>query len=133
MKKAIILSLMMLLTLAVQAKPVPAKGMYMCGISTSFTDSIMYVTDVQQLDVWVDSKTGFLEERSNYSWQLRNHFSEKDNSRRTCVVVYATNKEKLRKKLDRIFAKARKKNRYTIVQMNAGEFTFTPIEAAVQE
>lgn len=133
MKKAIILSFLMLLAIAVQAKPVAAKGMYMCGISTSFTDSIMYITDVQQLDVWVDSKTGFLEDRSNYSWQMRNHFSEKVQERRTCIVIYAKDETKLRKKLDRIIAKAHKKNRYTVVQMKAGEFTFTPIEPTIVE
>ena len=48
--------------------------LYIYGVVTSFNDSTIYFTDIMELDsAWVDSKTGFLYSRDNYSYQLRNY------------------------------------------------------------
>ena len=49
------------------AKVVKSK-MYLFGFSASFQDSIIYMTDVQEVDgIWYDTKTKFVIERGQYS------------------------------------------------------------------
>ncbi len=70
---------------------------YMFGFAASFTDSVVYMTDIQPIDsAYLDAKTGFLQERSLYSAQLQ-YFVEKNyqTSNTTCVVFYHTSRKKL--------------------------------------
>ena len=46
-------------------------GIYMVGVAASFTDSLVYFTDIQYIDsVKLDKKTNLLPERNQYSDQL---------------------------------------------------------------
>lgn len=70
---------------------------YVFGFAASFTDSLVYLTDIQQLDsAYVDAKTGFLQERSLYGTQLQ-YFVEKtyQQPNTTCVVFYNVSRKKL--------------------------------------
>lgn len=67
----ILIALLALCTTDAVAKPKQAK-VYVFGVSINFTDSVTYITDVQTLDpAYIDTKTGFLYDRSIYSQQLQ--------------------------------------------------------------
>ena len=82
-------ALTMLLALsysATQAKNVVEKKAYMFGFSASFNDSIVYFTNIQEVDsVWFTQKKSMLAGRSHYSNQLREYCNDKLNQpKRTC-------------------------------------------------
>lgn len=81
---------------------------YMFGLSASFNDSVVYITNIQIIDsAWVDVKTHFLVNRNEYSNQFKNYFTTKGQSNRTCVVVYAEKEKDILKKYSKM------KSRYT--------------------
>lgn len=72
---------------------------YMFGFAASFTDSVVYITDIQSVDsAYLDARTGFLAERSLYSTQLQ-YFIEKTFGKvnATCAVFYNVSRKKLEK------------------------------------
>ena len=67
----ILVALLVVCTTDVTAKPKQTK-LYIFGVSMNFTDSLTYMTDIQTLEhAYVDSKTGFMYDRSIYSQQLQ--------------------------------------------------------------
>ena len=76
--KYILFSLLMAVVtpFEMQAKHVKMPKMYMFGFSASFQDSIIYMTDVQEIEgVWYDTKTKFLLGREHYSYQLKEYLA----------------------------------------------------------
>lgn len=83
------------------AKPYAVPKMYMFGFSASFTDTIVYFTNVMEVDsAWIESKNKFLLGRSFYSHQLRDYLGAAHQMpMRTCVVMYDQKRSSLEKKL----------------------------------
>lgn len=131
--KYILFSLLLAIAMPmeIQAKRVKKPLMYMFGFSASFQDSIIYMTDVQEVqNVWYDTKTKFLLGREHYSSQLKNYLENSmQQSNRVCVVMFA----ETRKEAEKLFIKLRKeytikaKGRYDVRYLTTGEFKFTPI------
>ena len=73
---------------------------YMFGFAASFNDSLVFFTDIQQVDsVWLTKKKGFLAGKSNYAYQLRNYCEEKmELPKRTCVIVSSVKRKDVEKK-----------------------------------
>ena len=68
--------LMCAFTASAKNKVVPK--IYVFGLSASFNDSIVYFTEIQEIDsAWINDKNSFLLHRNNYSYQLRDYFIEK--------------------------------------------------------
>ena len=65
---------------------------YMFGFSASFTDSVAYITDIQQLDsAYIDTKTDFLMDRVVYSEQLQTYVEALElMGNCTCSVCFHT-------------------------------------------
>ena len=128
-KIAIVLLIALVTAGAINAKP-KKRVVYMFGLSASFTDSVAYITDVQRMDpVYIESKTGFLYDRSIYSQQLQVFMEEKmGRPHTTCTVFFSKKKNKLEKKYLKIIKFHKKRNRLNIRQMEAGIFKFTPEE-----
>ena len=67
-------------------------GMYIVGVSASFTDSVIYFTDVQFVKDLSLGSDKLLEMRSYYSDQLDEYLeSDKGLNNRTSFVYYNTN------------------------------------------
>jgi hypothetical protein len=122
----------MLVTLAAtksNAKPLIAPKAYMFGFVANFSDSIVYITDIQTVDsVLYDSKTKFVMGRSSYSNQLRQYFTNSlDKPHSTCIVVFALTRKDIEKK----YVKLRKQytgkyaGRYDVRTLNENEFHFS--------
>lgn len=117
------------------AMNVTAKGveemvpkMYVFGVSTSFNDSTVFFTEIMELDsAWVDSKTGFIDNREEYSYQLRDHLASKGYPKRTCVFVSGTNLKKVTKKYDKMKSRFAKKGGCDLLLIDKSEFSFKAI------
>ena len=103
-------------------------GVYMAGVSASFTDSLIYFTDIQYLDsAMVDGK-GFLVGRSQYSVQLKDYLETKEGGKnRTCFMFFNVKKNKLEKEISKLREKYKKGNNMVIKGVNP-EFKFEKAE-----
>lgn len=127
----------------VQAKPVKAQ-LYLFGFSASFKDSVVYVTEIQELkDAWIDNKTEFLLGRDNYSYQLKEYLTEHiQQPDRVCMVFYATSKAKAEKqlaKLKRKYTPSEKKKKkkswkpYDIRMLSSSDFQFSTVDMSPEQ
>ena len=106
-----------------------SKPVYAFGISASFTDTVVYFTDIQILDSAKVSKEGFLSHRELYSYQLKNYLEDnrlQQNS--TCMIYFSENKKKLEKEATKILSKYKKINRMTVSRIDSDKFHFTKPE-----
>lgn len=112
-----------------QAKP-KKRVVYMFGVSASFTDSIAYITDVQRMEpVYIESKTGFLYDRSIYSQQLQVFMEEKmGRPNTTCTIFFSKKKGKMENKYLKVVKTYKKRNNMNMRQMESGIFRFKPEE-----
>lgn len=103
------------------------KGMYIVGVSASFSDSLIYFTDVQFVKNLGLGKDDLLEMRSHYSDQLDEYLeSEKGLKNRTCFVYYNKNKEKLEKTVKKMKDKYRKGGK-SVLRDLGDEFKFVRV------
>ncbi|MBR5465833.1 MAG: hypothetical protein IKU79_00220 [Bacteroidaceae bacterium] len=130
--KILCISLIAILSLHVinaEAKP-KAQKVYIFGVSTNFTDSITYITDIQVINpAYIETKTGFLYDRSIYSQQLQiwiEHFKKQPNT--TCTIFFSKKRNSLEKKYIKVRDKNLKDKSTYLKVLDAGEFKFTPIE-----
>ncbi len=141
MKKIIKYTLLaLLMTVAmpqqIQAKRIKTNKMYMFGFSASFQDSVIYMTDVQEVEgAWYDTKTKFLLGRQHYSYQLKDFLTNTyQQPNRVCMVMYALSRKEAEKK----FIKLRKeytvkaKGKYDVRYLTNTEFTFRAIDMSEQ-
>ena len=93
----------LLISITSQAKNEMRKA-YVFGFASSFNDSTVYFTDIQELDsAWFTSKNKFLIGRENYSYQLRDYLASIGEQHRTCVVEYDTDPKKLEKVWNKLY------------------------------
>lgn len=99
---------------------------YMFGFSASFNDSLVYITDIQEVDsVLIEPKTNFLVNRTAYGNQLQfflNDHKERPNT--TCVVFFNRKAEDLRKKYNKIVKRYRNNNATILKTLSQDEFRF---------
>ena len=106
-----------------------SKPVYAFGISASFTDTVVYFTEIQILDSVSLSKEGFLAHRELYSYQLKNYLEDnllQQNS--TCMIYFSENRKKLEKEATKILNKYKKNNRMTVSRIDSDKFHFTKPE-----
>lgn len=113
------------------AKNIMVPKAYMFGFIASFNDSIVFFTDIQEVDsVWVLEKKKILAGRASYAAQLREFFSTGFNlNNRICVVISSTKRKDVEKK----YAKMKKQytvknaNKYDVHYVDASDFKFKPV------
>ena len=122
----ILLTITSVLTIVAKNKQYPK--VYMYGIAASFNDSTIYFADIQAVDtVWLDSKTKFLINRNDYSYQLKNYFENIGLPHRTCVVTYALKRKDIEKKFQKTRNKYVKKGKTELKYINKQEFQFKSV------
>ncbi len=132
----------LLFTMVLAAGELSAKGkavpsIYIFGFSASFTDSTIYMTNVQKVDsAWIDNKSKFLLGRENYSYQLRNYLSDKLHLKnRTCLVMYARSRKEAEKKylkLKKLYVEE-SPGMYDVRYIDEGDFKFQTIDMSYEE
>lgn len=102
-----------------------SKSVYAFGISASFTDTVVYYTNIQLLDSAQVSKEGFLAHRDLYSYQLKNYIEDnKMQENSTCMIYFSENKSKLEKEASKILAKYRKNKNMLVTGIEPDKFQF---------
>lgn len=125
----ILMAAFVMAAISVSAKP-KQKKVWMFAYAASFTDSTAYVSDLQEIETaYIETKTGFLYDRSLYSLQFKNYLEENLNIKNpTCAVFFHTNRAKVEKKFLRIRKEYKDFEGMSLKQLNAGTFSFEPIE-----
>ena len=101
------------------------KPVYAFGVSASFTDSVVYYTEIQVIDSVFLDKNGFLPKRDLYSYQLKNYLElEKGVPNRTCMIYFSESKKQLGKEAAKLMSKYKKNNATTLQKIDTGTFSF---------
>lgn len=101
------------------------KGMYIVGVSASFTDSLIYFTDIQFVDSVELGKDKLLPMRGQYSDQLDNYLEQKLGlENRTCFIYFDEKKSKVEKAIKKMKGKYQKEGKVVIKETGA-DFKFT--------
>ena len=121
---SIVAIFMMLLCCAVFAAKKP-KTIYMLGVSYSFSDSIVYFTEIQKIDSIVfDAEHKFLPNRQHYSYELTDFMAFKENRPgRPSAVFYSKKLSAMQKKEAKLKKKLLKKNKAVMYLGNKFSFT----------
>lgn len=101
--------------------------LYAFGMASSFNDSTVYITDIQEVSgAYVTEKGKKLVNREEYSYQLRDYLKSKGVAYPTCMTSYALEKKDINKKMERIRKKYVEKNngRYIVVNISQDEFHY---------
>lgn len=132
--KYILLALLLagVLPQEIEAKRIKVPKMFMFGFSASFQDSIIYMTDVQEVEgAWYETKSKFLLGRQHYSYQLKDFLANtRQQPNRVCVVMFALTRKEAEKK----FIKLRKeytvkaKGKYDVRYLTTTDFKFQPVD-----
>lgn len=128
-----IIATMALILLGGVCNEVAAKAkctkIYAYGFSASFNDSIVYFTDIQEIDsAWINEKNKFLISRENYSFQLKNYFNGLGQEHRTCVISYALERKDIEKKYQKMKNKYVKAGNFSIKYIDSNDFSFKAIK-----
>ena len=129
----ILLLVVALTALGASAKPIKTNRVYMFGFSASFKDSVIYVTDIQNVPgTWVESKNKFLLLRDEYSRQMKDYLEEKlQQEKRVCVIFYYLKKKKAEKEFLKLMKKYKKG--YEVRYVNEKDFKFEAIDVSEQQ
>ena len=115
------------------AKKIATPKMYIYGFAASFNDSIIYFTNVQELNnVWVEKKHKELDVRQLYSQQLRDYLKAQGLANRTCIVVAHPKRAKLEKqflKMKKLYTQSKDgKVHYDVRFLGDHDFQFQTID-----
>lgn len=125
MKIRTIIALAMLLMPSLMFALQKQERLYVYGIATSFNDSTVYITEIQQLDsAWVDAKTDFLYSRNNYSYQLREYLKANGCATPTCATIFAKTRKQIEKKYMATKKRYTTKGRYNVRPITTHEFAY---------
>lgn len=129
----ILLLVVALTALGASAKPIKMNQVYMFGFSASFKDSVIYVTDIQNVPgAWIESKNKFLLLRDEYSRQMKDYLEEKlQQEKRVCVIFYYLKKKKAEKEFLKLMKKYKKG--YEVRYVNEKDFKFEAIDVSEQQ
>lgn len=96
------------------------------GFSASFTDSIIYMTDIQRIpDAKITKKTKFLSDASDFSSQLKYYLETEQNMKnRTCVVFHDAKKANIEKKYVEIRKRYADQTHLILKYLNSNDFQF---------
>ena len=101
------------------------KGMYMVGVSASFTDSLIYFTDIQFVDSVELGKDKLLPMRGQYSDQLDSYLEQvKGMENRTCFIYFDEKKDKVEKTIKKMKEKYQKDGNSILRDLGA-DFKFS--------
>lgn len=120
----IVASLFIVLAVCTASTMEKKKGMYMVGVSASFTDSLIYFTDIQFLDSVELNKDELLPMRGQYSDQLDSYLEQvKGMENRTCFIYFDEKKDKVEKTIKKMKEKYQKDGKSILRDLGA-DFKF---------
>jgi hypothetical protein len=123
---ALLFSFLFLSAFSLRLRKEKDELVYAFGIAASFTDTIVYHTEIQLLDSVKLNKHKFLPNRDTYSYQLKNHLEyERNIPNQVCMIYFSDNKKKLEREATKLLNKYKKNKGITIQRIDVAEFRFT--------
>ena len=123
--KTVLPAIVMLCVLSSFSLLKKTQPVYAFGISASFTDSIVYYTEIQVLDSASLTPEGFLPKREAYSYQLKNYLENKGEANRTCMIYFSDSQKKIAKEFEKISDKYKKDKSVSFQKIEKKDFQFT--------
>ena len=108
---------------AFSLKKSKSNGLYIVGVSASFSDSLIFFTDIQLVDSVELDKDKLLPERQQYSTQLKRFLEGQGMKNRTCFIYFNTNRKKLEKTIRKMKEEYQEGGRSILRQVDA-DFKF---------
>mgnify|MGYP000499152584 CR=1 FL=1 len=106
----------------------PKYGVYITGVSASFSDSLVYFTNIQYVDSAAVDDKDLLVGRAEYSMQLKDYLeSNKQLKNRTCFVYFNRKKKNLQKEINKLKEKYQKNKSIVVLEVDP-EFIFKKAE-----
>jgi hypothetical protein len=120
-------ALMLAVAMNGTAAPKVAK-VYIFGFATSFNDSTVYLTNIQEVDsAWLTKKSNFLIGRDNYSSQLQEYLRNKSITLPTCATFFNVKRKDLEKKYISLRKKYGTGGKFIVKDVYSDQFKFTAI------
>lgn len=138
MRRILFILLSLCLSIGIQAKKESKTELvtvYLYGMSSSFRDSVVYMTDIQKVDGAYLLPKGLLGGLSEYVSQMNTHFAKQgfvDEKKRINTVFFKTT----RKKAEKAYLKLRKRYQNSAVILKPlpeSEFIFKTIAPSYDE
>ena len=127
-KLSLIAFAMTLLPLSMQADKRGDQTIYAFGFSTNLNDTTQFITPIQQLPgATLTKKEGFLEHRSDYGQQFKEHLESLYPGHEVSVVFFSKKKASLQKQLAKLQKELARQKRTKIMEVPATEFQFKPV------
>lgn len=102
---------------------------YIFGVGAAFGDTVVCFTDIQKLEGKELVKKGFLQARSQYSYQLKNYLEYNENlPHRTCAIYFSEKKGKIEKAYSKLKAKYEGDKTLFVRTIPSLEFKFEEVE-----
>ena len=113
----------------IQAREKQVPRLYAFGFASSFNDSTVYITPIQELDgAWISSGWGFLFGRDSYAYQLRDYLTGQGVEHSTCIISYARKREQVEKKYAKLRKRYAEKLKYIVKELPAEAFRFNVVQ-----
>jgi len=122
--KTVLPAIVMLCVLSSFSLLKKTQPVYAFGISASFTDSIVYYTEIQVLDSVSLTSEGFLPKREVYSYQLKNYLESKGEANRTCMIYFSDSQKKIASEFDKVSGKYKKNKAVSFKKIEKKDFQF---------
>lgn len=112
----------------VAAQKTSIRPVYMFGFSASFSDSLIYITEIQKVDsACFQDRSHLLLNRTSYSNQLQFYLERTQNRpKTTCVTFCNEDLKKLQKERNEIWNKYSKDRSVIVRSLSAEEFRYEP-------
>lgn len=111
----------------------PEKTIYAFGFSTSLTDSTIYLTPISTLpNASIDKKTHFLNDRTEYTHQLKTFLESKYPGHQTTVIFFNTSRKKLESQYIKVRRSAKKNTANKVVELESNTFKFSAVPQATE-
>ena len=101
------------------------KGVYIFGVSYTFSDSIVYFTEIQYFDdLQLEEKTKFSPFRQHYSYELKDFMSKEGMPGRISAIYFSEKESAIKKKEAKLKKRLEKKDN-KVVRYIGSKFEFT--------
>lgn len=125
LRSLLALMLMFIVCTGFIGKKQKEKEVYLFGVAASFSDTLIYYTDIQLLDSVKLDKNGFLNRRDVYSNQLKEYIQyQMAHDNYTCMIYFSDNKEKLQKRQTKIVKGYEKNEGLSVNHIPTSDFKF---------
>lgn len=125
MKRCLLVLMMVVAACTFSMAAKKPKTVYVMGVSFSFSDSIVYFTEIQKMDSIVfGEKHKFLPDRQHYSYELSDYMAAKENMPgRPSALLYSDKISKLQKQEAKLKKKLLKNKKAVMYLGNKFSFT----------